>query len=99
MALREYGDALTYQKGDLLNLVRLYAVLGHIRLISSGEVVVAAEAAIDKVTELYHGPNFVLDDLPRFVKGGGFDELRTFDKCGRAELVNLHATGLHEPEI
>jgi len=46
-AARLYGDALGHQKDDAADLVKLFALLGRIRLVSPRSVVTAAERTFD----------------------------------------------------
>ena len=56
-ATRLYGDAVSHQKDDVSDLVLLYALVAHMRLISSRPVVDAAELAMEKIVETYLTPN------------------------------------------
>jgi len=56
-ASRLYGDALGHEKDDVTSLVQLYAILAKMRLFTSREIVVAAEAVMHAITETYLAPN------------------------------------------
>ena len=62
-ASRLYGDALGHQKDDVADLVKIYALIGRIRLVSSRSVVTAAEPTLDTITELYLAPNRTLHEV------------------------------------
>ena len=54
-ASRLYGDALGHQKDDATDLVKLFALLGQIRLVSPRPVVTAAERTFDTIIQTYLG--------------------------------------------
>jgi hypothetical protein len=56
-AARLFGDALTRQSDDMTAMVRLYAMVGRMRLISDRTVIDAAERVEDMLAETYLGPN------------------------------------------
>jgi hypothetical protein len=66
-ASRLYGDALGHQKDEPQELVKIYALLGRIRLIAPHPVAEAAEKTFDAIIEAYVGPNrtlrSVMEDL------------------------------------
>jgi len=55
--LRNYlPDALTHQLDEPSKFVRLYALVGNLRLCASAEVVVKAEEAMHLIFETYNRP-------------------------------------------
>jgi hypothetical protein len=77
-AARLFGDSLTQQTDDVTNMVRLYALVGRMRLVSARAVVVAAERVEDKILETYLGPNRTLQELRDFARKGGMNFLNEF---------------------
>src|ERR1700730_19045582 len=62
-ATRLYGDALSHEKDDVVDLVLLYAIVGRMRLTASNAVVEAAERVLDVIVETYLAPNRTLHEL------------------------------------
>lgn len=83
-ASRLYGDALVNDKSEIAQLVNLYALVGRMRIVSSDEVVHAAERAGHLILETYMSPNRSLVDLPKLI--GEMDPLREFGEACRREL-------------
>lgn len=84
-ASRLYGDALISDKSEIPQLVNLYALIGRMRIISSDEVVQAAEKAGRLIIETYLSPNRSFVDLPEFLEE--MDPLRDFGEACRRELL------------
>ena len=85
-ASRLYGDALSHEKDDVLDMVGLYAIVGRIRLISCDRVVKAAEKTMDSIIDAYLGPNKALHELRAMMMEGKMDFLVEFSEAGRYEL-------------
>jgi hypothetical protein len=85
-AARLYGDALGHQKDDAADLVKLFALLGRIRLVSSRPVVTAAERTFDTIIEAYLGPNRTMHEVLDDVQRGGFHFLIEFGEACRLDL-------------
>jgi len=85
-ASRLYGDALGHQKDDAVDLVKLFALLGRIRLVSLRSVVTAAERTFDTIIETYLGPNRTLHEVLDDVHRGGFHFLVEFGEACRQDL-------------
>jgi len=86
-ASRLYADALVNEKSEILELVNLYALIGRMRIVSSDEVVHAAESAGGLIIETYLSPNRTFGDLPEFLKE--MDPLRHFGEACRRELQTI----------
>jgi hypothetical protein len=96
-ASRLYGDALGHQKDDAADLVKLFAMIGRIRLVSPRPVVTAAERTFDTIIEAYLGPNRtiheVMDDVHR---GGSISLLNSARPVDRTWLVtDAHGSRLN----
>ncbi|WNL46466.1 hypothetical protein RKE25_02185 [Dyella sp. BiH032] len=85
-ASKRYGDALSHEKDDVGDLVRLYALVGRIRLVASREVVTEAEKAMNLVIQAYLAPNRSLHELKELVDQGGVQFLMAFGEACRVEL-------------
>lgn len=85
-AARLYGDALGHQKDDPADLVKIYALLGRIMLVSPRPVVTAAERTVDTIMEAYLGPNRTLHQVLDDVHRGGFNLFAEFGEACRQDL-------------
>jgi hypothetical protein len=83
-ASRLYADSLISDKSEIPQLVNLYALIGRMRIVSSDEVVQAAEGAGRLIIETYLSPNKSFVDLPEFLQE--MDPLRDFGEACRREL-------------
>ena len=90
-ASRLYGDALSHEKDDIADLVKLYALVAHVRLVSSEAVTTAAERTMDTIIETYQAPNRTLHEMKDFAKQGGMNFLVAFTEACREELSGLTA--------
>ncbi|MDA9430216.1 hypothetical protein [Bradyrhizobium sp. CCBAU 51627] len=86
-ASRLYADALVSDRAEIPQLVSLYTLVGRMRILSSGEVVHAAERTGRLIIETYLSPNRTFVDLPDFIEE--MDPLRDFGEACRSELMNL----------
>jgi len=68
------------------DLVNLYAIAAHVRMVSSEPIMAAADAVIRAIVDAYHGPNRSLTEMRQFAADGGMDPLREFSLAARAEL-------------
>jgi hypothetical protein len=85
-ATRLYGDALSHEKDDVVDLVLLYAIVGRMRLTASNAVVEAAEQVLDVIVETYLAPNRSLHELRHLAREGGMNFLMEFGETCRADL-------------
>ncbi|WP_315784214.1 hypothetical protein [Bradyrhizobium sp. SZCCHNPS1003] len=86
-ASRLYADALITDRAEIPQLVSLYTLVGRMRILSSDEVVHAAERTGRLIIETYLSPNRTFVDLPAFIDE--MDPLRDFGHACRRELLNL----------
>ena len=86
-ASRLYGDALGHQKDDAADLVKLFGLLGRIRLVSPRPVVTAAERTFDTIARAYLGPNRTMHEVMDDVRQGGFNFLIEFGEACRQDLA------------
>jgi hypothetical protein len=85
-ASRLYGDALSHEKDDVLDMVQLYAIVGRIRLISCDRVVTSAEKTMDSIIDSYLAPNKTLHELRTMMVAGEMNFLVEFSEAARYEL-------------
>jgi hypothetical protein len=83
-ASRLYADALVHDKSEISQLVDLYALIGRMKILSSDNVVEAAEKAARLILETYLSPNRTFVDLPELLNE--VDPLRDFSEACRREL-------------
>jgi uncharacterized membrane protein YccC len=92
-ASNRYGDALGHQTDDVAQLVKLYALVGRMRLVSSRAVVVAAEHTLDMIIATYLGPNRTLHEALHSVKQGGLEFFAEFGEACREDLARERTLG------
>jgi len=92
-----YGEFITEASQQLPNafdhsldkpetLVKLYAILGRIRLVSSDAVLSAAEECCDRVVDLYAKPNRTMAEISATLHSGEFEVFKDFSAACRVEL-------------
>ena len=97
-----YGDFITEASQRLANafdhsldspetIVKLGALLGRIRLVSSDAVLTAAEQCFDRIVELYAKPNRTMAELVTTLHSGEFEVLKRFSDACRVELRRYSA--------
>ncbi|WP_407159458.1 hypothetical protein [Bradyrhizobium sp. STM 3557] len=86
-ASRLYADALVSDRAEIPQLVNLYTLVGRMRILSSDDVVHAAERTGRLIIETYLSPNRAFIDLPAFIDE--IDPLRDFGHACRRELLDL----------
>ncbi len=88
-ASRLYADALVNDKSEVSELVDLYALIARMKILSSDEVIEAAEKAGRVILETYLSPNRAFVDLPDLINE--MDPLRDFSEACRRELQSSPA--------
>ena len=83
-ASRLYADALVKDKSEISQLVELYALIGRMKILSSDDVIEAAEKVGQFILETYLSPNRTFVDLPELLNK--VDPLRDFSEACRREL-------------
>jgi len=87
-ATRLLGDALTRQTEDVTDMVRLYAMIGRMRLISDRAVIDAAVDMEDTILERYLGANLTLQQVQDYAHGEGRNFLTAFSEACRKDLAD-----------
>lgn len=88
-ASRLYADALVSERAEIPQLVALYTLVGRMRILSSDDVVHAAERTGRLIIETYLSPNRTFVDIPDFLEE--MDPLRDFGEACRRELMTIPA--------
>jgi hypothetical protein len=80
------ADAFDHTLDNPETLVKLYGILGRIRLVSSEAVLVAAEECCERIVKLYAEPNRKIEELFTTLQGGEVEALKRFSDACRVEL-------------
>ena len=84
---RLFVDALSHDTEDFTDLVKLYALVGHMRLVSDRRVIDAAMRVEKVIMDTYTGPNRSVHDMMAYAKQGGFNFLAEFSEACRSDLA------------
>jgi hypothetical protein len=90
-ASQRLADAFDHSLDKADTLVKLYAILGRIRLMSSDAVLTAAEECCDRVVDLYAKPNRTMAEIFTTLHSGEFEALKRFSDACRVELRRYSA--------
>jgi hypothetical protein len=85
-AARLYADALQNGRDDTSRLIGIYALTNRIRLVSSAEVVDAADTVVRIIVGEYLAPNVTMKDMRADWIDRNVDPLRDFSEACRQEL-------------
>jgi hypothetical protein len=85
-ASKSYADAIQRNEIDGAKLVRLYALVSRMRVLSSQQVVEQADTVMRMIMETYAAPNKTIRDVADTVNRGGLDPLRDFSTACREEF-------------
>ena len=88
-AARLYADALQNKRDDTTGLIGIYALVNRIRLISSPQVVDAADTVARIIVDTYLAPNITLEEMRANWIDRHVDPLRDFSDACRQELRTL----------
>jgi hypothetical protein len=87
-AARLVADAMTHHLDDPSKIVRLYAMVGKMRLFGPPHIVSRAETVMRQIVEIYARPNVDLHD-PSQTRRDSVDILRQFSEMCREDLNHL----------
>jgi hypothetical protein len=82
-----FGEALSHQTEEITDLVRLFAMVGRMRLVSDRAVIDAAVRVEDTIIETYLGPNRTLHEMMDYAHKGGVSFLTDFGEACRKDLA------------
>ena len=85
-ASRFYADSLVHETTDVSQLIRLYAMISRMRVLSSPKTVENAERVARMIVDTYLAPNKTFPELRDLVNRGALDPLRDFSEACREEL-------------
>jgi hypothetical protein len=88
-ASKLYADALVHDEAEFSALVRVYALISRMRVLSSPAVVEKAEAIVRMIVDTYFAPNKTFPEVRKLMDSRAIDPLRTFSEACRAELQAL----------
>jgi len=81
-----YVHALQNSSADLVALMRLYAELSRMRILSSAAVIDSADRMLKKIADTYLEPNKTFPELRQMSDSGLIDPLRDFSEACREEF-------------
>lgn len=85
-AAKLYSDALQNSRNDITKLIGIYSLINRIRLISSPQVVEAAETVARIIVDAYLAPNITMEEMRANWVDRHVDPLRDFSNACRKEL-------------
>jgi hypothetical protein len=90
-ASRVTVEALTHSLENPEPLVKLYGIVGRIRLAASEAVLAAAEACCRQIVDLYVKPNMTIEQIRVAIERDHFDPIKDFSVACRTELFEIAA--------
>src|SRR5437899_10497665 len=90
-ASQRLADAFDHSLDSPETLVKLGAILGRTRFVSSDLVLTAAEECFNRIIDLYAKPNRPIDQLVTTPHSGEFEVLKQFSDACRVELRKYSA--------
>jgi len=89
-ASKLYADALEHDKADTSKLVRLYALVSRMRVLSTPAIIENADRVMRVIIETYSEPNITFNELSEALKNKKtIDPVREFSESCRQELRSL----------
>jgi len=82
-------DSLKHTLDHAATLTQVYALVNRIRLVSTSEVLVAAEEAVKRILQQYIGPNLTSEEIQELALSDFDDPLKQFGEACRRELQEL----------
>src|SRR5262245_18509720 len=86
-------EALTHSLEQPDTLVKLYGILGRIRLIATHPVLTAAEACVRRIIDFYATPNMTVDQIRLNFERDQLDPIKDFSVACRTELLKIAGGG------
>jgi len=80
-ASKLYVDSLMHETSDVSQLVRLYAMISRMRVLSSTTTVENADKVARMIVNTYLVPNKTFPELRDMVNSGAIDPLRDFSEA------------------
>ena len=85
-ASQSYAYALEHSEVDVAKIVRLYALVSRMRVVSSQRVVEQADLVMQRIMETYRAPNRTIGEEAELIRSGGLDPLLGFSQACREEF-------------
>jgi len=85
-ASKSFADAIEHSEMDAAKIVRLYALVSRMRILSSQRVVEQADTVMGVIMERYAAPNKTIREVADDLKARGLDPLRDFSEACRDEF-------------
>ena len=85
-AAKLYSDALQNRQDDMTALIGIYALINRIRLVSTPQVVEAADTVARIIVGAYLAPNITMEEMRANWIDRHVDPLRDFSEACRQEL-------------
>jgi hypothetical protein len=90
-ASKLYADALAHNEAEISALVKVYALISRMRVLSTGDIVEKAEKVIRMIVDTYFAPNKTLPELRDMLNSPAIDPLREFSESCRNEMQALNS--------
>jgi len=88
-ASKLYADSLLHETPEVSQLIRLYAMISLMRVVSPSTTVQNAEKVARMIVNTYLAPNKTFPELRDMVNSGAMDPLRDFSEACREEFQKL----------
>lgn len=82
-------EALGHQLEQPDTFVKLYGLLGRIRLVAADRVLAAAEACVRQLVDLFDKPNMTVQQIRTAFERDRIDPIREFSVVCRRELLDI----------
>jgi hypothetical protein len=82
-------DAFTHQLDQPTTFVKLYGILGRIRIVAADPVLASAEACCRQIVDLYAKPTMTIDQIRAALENGQIDPIKEFSTACRTELLEI----------
>ena len=82
-------DALTHQLEQPAPFVKLYGILGRIRIMAGDRVLASAEECCRQIADLYAKPNMTVDEIRAALENDQIDPTKKFSMVCRTELLEI----------
>ena len=92
-AARLSVEALSHSLEQPDTYVKLYGILGRIRLVAGDPVLAAAEACYRQIDDLYARPNMTVEQIRAAIERNRLDPIRDFSVACRKELLEIARGG------
>ena len=86
-------EALSHTLERPDTFVKLYGIMGRIRLVATNPVLDAAEACIRQIIDLYAKPNMTVEQIRLAFERDRFDPIKDFSVACRKELLEIAGGG------